>query len=709
MQRLLAFMVESVLTEQPGRLKETVIGIEVFDRAPDYDCKQDPVVRVEMRRLRSKLREYYGTEGQSDEVVIGVEKGSYVPSLIKRASQSNAFDSPPSDSEAVPPAPALVLHTLAEPAPVILLPTRTVTPRARRVWLMIVTAALLMATVLVTVLSRWSKPSRPLRLFPLTGNAGLEMNPAFSPDGKQVAYSWDGNRRNFDIYVKPVEGGAPRRLTDNAAHDVHPTWSPDGQRIAFLRVLPEKSELLVVPAAGGLETVITTVVTRANHWHSDQPVGAAEGGPVWSPDGSYFLLVSDIWESSSQVRIVKIYRGGRQEPLTSPPLGSSDVNPTVSPSGAWVAFLRIESAGSTDIYLMPSRGGPLTRLTFDSRDISGLTWLDENNLLYSSNRGGNLRLWQISRGGGEAQPVPAGGAQPQWPAVSPGGHWLAFVDLLNDVNIWRLPLRDEGASDRAEPFLASAGSDHSPAESPDGKTIAFVSNRSGTWQIWLSDSDGTNVRQLMDFKGSALGTPRWSPDGRRLVFDGQLQNHSSIWLIDRDGSNLHRLNNSAVREYMPSWSRDGQWIYFCSLRDGQDRLWKQRPDSGQAIALTKDWLFDATESSDGQTLYMQRGVRGSIWQMPVQGGTPRPVPELIGMEPVRYWTMAGDKLYFVRQEQPPRELLSLNLVTRKLTPVATIPNELMAGTPGLSVDLTRHWLFFVQKYQHRSSIMLQER
>ena len=160
---------------------------------------------------------------------------------------------------------------------------------------------------------------------------------------------------------------------------------------------------------------------------------------------------------------------------------------------------------------------------------------------------------------------------------------------------------------------------------------------------------------------------------------------------------------------MPSWSRNGQWIYFCSLRDGQDRLWKQRPDSGQAIALAKYWFFDAAESADGQTLYMQYGIQGSIWQMPAQGGTPRPVPELIGMEPVRYWTIAGDQLYFVRQEQTPRELLALNLVSRKLAHVTTIPNELLAGTPGVSVDPTRHELLFVQKYQRRSSIMLQER
>ena len=178
-------MVESSLAEQPDRLKETVIGVEVFDRAPDYDCKQDPVVRVEMRRLRSKLREYYGTEGQSDEVVIEVKKGSYIPSLVKRAFTSNVLDSPASASEAathVPP-PALVRHIPDEPAPAIL-PTRTVTPRARDLWSVAAISLLLAATIMVIALSRWPRHHQPLRLFPLTGKRRIRDEPGFLPKWK---------------------------------------------------------------------------------------------------------------------------------------------------------------------------------------------------------------------------------------------------------------------------------------------------------------------------------------------------------------------------------------------------------------------------------------------------------------------------------------------------------------------------------------------
>ncbi len=702
-QKLLEFLVESVLAEHQDRLKETVIGIEVFDRSPDYDPKTDPVVRVEMRRLRSKLSEYYLREGQSDEVLIWLEKGSYVPSLVQRADSTASSTRP--EREEIRTTPEMAFSTtderiLGEVSPEI--------PRRNRlIWILSASAALLIAAVLALFLSRSSNSSHSLRLFPLTGNAGLEMSPAFSPDGKQVAYSWDGGRRNFDIYVKPAQGGAPRRLTDNAAHDVHPSWSPDGQRIAFLRVFPDKSELLVIPSLGGIESIISTVATSSNRWHADYVEGAAHGGPTWSPDASYLLISRPLGDGSA-VGISKISMDGHEQPMTVPPLGSSDIDPSISPSGALIAFVRSTSAGSSDLHTVSARGGKPVRLTFDQREIQGIDWVDGENLIYSSNRGGNFRLWQMSRRGGDAQPVSAGGSTPEWPVVSHDGRWLAFVELLNNASIWRMPLTGDDLTGRTEPFISSAGSDHSPAFSPDGKRIAYVSDRSGSWQIWLSDIDGAGIRQLTDFKGSLVGTPRWSPDSQRLIFDGQFEDHSAIWLIDGDGGNLHRLNDNGVREYLPSWSRDGQWVYFCSLRDGQDRLWKQSPTSGQAIELTKDLFIDAVESSDGKLIYMER-AQGSIWQMPARGGRPQPIPELVGIHPARYWTVTDDTLYIVRQEQSPRELLAFNLVTRKFRALTTIPAKLMGGTPGLAVDPKRQQILFVQRNQPRSVIMLQER
>jgi Tol biopolymer transport system component len=192
------------------------------------------------------------------------------------------------------------------------------------------------------------------------------------------------------------------------------------------------------------------------------------------------------------------------------------------------------------------------------------------------------------------------------------------------------------------------------------------------------------------------------------VFDGSLKGQSAIWLIDRDGSNLHRLNDSKVREYLPSWSRDGQWVYYTTLHDGKDQLWKQRPTSGELVQVSDDTFFDAVESPAGDSIYAQHRQEG-IWQIPLRGGSPQRVPELAGINPARYWTLVGDKLYFVRREQAPRELECFDIKTRQIRKLTNIPTEILPGTPGLTVNPTNRELLFVQKNQHRSSIMLQER
>lgn len=697
-RQLLEFLVEGVLAGNHDQLKESLIGVGVFDRSPSYDCKQDPVVRVEMRRLRSKLSEYYLHDGKSDEVLIWLEKGSYVPALSRQAPAGSTRPATPETETAIEPS--------GESA---VLPPVQSRRNPRQVWIVGAFTILLIAVALGIYFGR-SNASQPLRVFPLAGNAGLESSPAFSPDGKQVAYSWDGNRNNFDIYVKSIDGGIPRRLTDNAAHDINPAWSVDGNQIAFLRVFPEKTRLMTVPSAGGVEKVIAEFPPSVNRWHPEEPEGNGAGGPVWSSDGSYFVVTGPPPEHPVGVNpfaLLKIHMDGRVEALTVPPLQVGDVSPRISPSGHYVAFTRTWRVNSGDIHVMPSTGGQPVRLTFDSRNIQGLAWLDDHNIVFSSNRGGNFHLWQISRSGGSPQPFSAAGTQPTWPAISRDGHRFAFVEAVNEASIWRLGLTGQAQAPQGEAFITSAADDSSPAYSPDGKKIAFISRRTGAAQIWISDSDGLEVRQLSNFEGSSINSPRWSPDSRRLAFDGVVKDLTSIWLIDADGSNLHRLNNISATEFAPTWSRDGKWIYFCSLRSGKNQLWKQAPETGQALQLTQLPFIDATESADGRTLYLQR-ARGGLWRMPINGGSPEPVPELANSDLGRYWTLEGDTVYFVRREQLAHQLESFNLTTRRSQELAIIPSALMAG-PSISVDPDQRWLLFVQRNQRRSTILLQER
>jgi Tol biopolymer transport system component len=118
-----------------------------------------------------------------------------------------------------------------------------------------------------------------------------------------------------------------------------------------------------------------------------------------------------------------------------------------------------------------------------------------------------------------------------------------------------------------------------PEYAPDAKRIAFVSNRSGSEQIWVSDSEGQNPHQLTFLAGNTEASwPRWSPDGRRLLFASA----NSVHVIGLDGGPPSLLlRNVATTVSIAEWSPDGKWIYFSSDRTGREEVWKVKMGSSE--------------------------------------------------------------------------------------------------------------------------------
>ena len=116
-----------------------------------------------------------------------------------------------------------------------------------------------------------------------------------------------------------------------------------------------------------------------------------------------------------------------------------------------------------------------------------------------------------------------------------------------------------------------------PDISPDGTRIAFASNRTGPFEIWLADADGGNVRQLTDLR-AICRHPRWSPDGRRLAFvvrSALLR--TSVYVADAATGDTRRVTSGAALEQWPTWSADGQSIYFASTQGGDWHVWRVPP------------------------------------------------------------------------------------------------------------------------------------
>ena len=497
--------------------------------------------------------------------------------------------------------------------------------------------------------NRAEAPLPAIEVVPLAGMSGFEVQPAFSPDGNHVAFVLHA-AKNSGIYTTMVGGEKSLRLTSNFG-DCCPRWSPDGREIAFSRPSDGGVDIYVIPAFGGREHLLSSWPPEG-HQISTVPPWRVNGRSLdWSSNGQV-LAFSDIQADKTHAWIALLSLADSTiRPLTSPPSQNLDFAPAFSPDGSTVAFVRGVAAGVVeDLYVVPTAGGEPKRLTFDNTWIYGPpAWTpDGRDIVFSSTRGGLASLWLISSSGGTPRPIPGVGVVGAFPSISPKGNQLAYQQMDNQINVWRLSLRDEKHPEGPLAVVISQkGGNSRPDFSPDGKRIAFESDRLGYAEIWACDGDGSNCGQLTSLRGTA-GAARWSPDGRYIAFEFRPKEHSEIYLLDVGGGVPRLLSTlSGADNGGPNWSRDGKWIYFYSGRGGGPfQLWKIQLSGGSPVQVTKHGGVFAMESVDGRFLYYSKYETPGIWKMPLNGGEEIHILDQPAGESWWNWSLARNGIYF---------------------------------------------------------------
>lgn len=296
------------------------------------------------------------------------------------------------------------------------------------------------------------------------------------------------------------------------------------------------------------------------------------------------------------------------------------------------------------------------------------------------------------------------------PAFSPDGRQIAFVRSLGSIvqELFVAPASGEG-----EPRQLTFDKTwiDGVAWSRDGKRIVFASSRTANYEIWISDADGSNARQLTDLQNSPAGSsPRFSPDDRFVVFDAQIAGNSDIFVVPTEGGAMRRLTDAGSLDFMPSWSRDGQWIYFASDCGGKAQIWKMPAAGGEPVQITKQGGRESYESPDGAELYYSKGegVNG-LWRVPVNGGEESPVAELSEAGYWRYWTVMPKGVYYVaRGTSAPYQIKFYDFQNRQTTEIAMMENPPIWVFPGLSVSPDGKTILYAQHDLNASSIMLAE-
>ena len=563
-----------------------------------------------------------------------------------------------------------------------------------------VLASVLLLTTGVWRLSRRSvAASLPsMEIVPMLGLNGAEEAPAFSPDGKQIALALHGESGS-GIYVSLVSGGKPLQLTIGA-QDNGPKWSPDGEQIAFYRPSDEGMAIYTVPALGGSEQRVYS-----------GPATAFPHAFDWSPDGKYLAISqADPDRTHAKIALLSLV-DSTTRPLTTPSEQDLDYQPTFSPDGSTVAFVRSNVGGMvSELYTVPTGGGEAKRLTFDHRTICGaLAWTPNGNeILFSASSSDSPGLWRIPVSGGTPQRVLGSGANAVSPAISRKGSELVFQEILYQDDIWQVDLGDKiTAKGTPELLIAAKGSNNRPQYSPDGTKIALESSRSGYWEIWVCERDGTNCNSVTHLKGVA-DAPRWSPDGKSLAFEFHPQSYSEVYIVEVGGGAPRLLSTFPEADNGgPVWSRDGKWIYFYSDRKGgRFQIWKTPVGGGSQVQVTKNGGIFGVESRDGRFLYFAKFEEPGIWRMPVNGGDETRILDHPGGDTEwSDWALSRDGIYFVNHgsKDDKASIQLYEFASSRKIPIFTLERTPSAG---LSISPDEKSILFTQEKLSESRLVL---
>ena len=537
-----------------------------------------------------------------------------------------------------------------------------------------------------------------IEVVPLVGLRGFQATPAFSPDGKLVAFRQSDGARNTGIYAAAVGGEKSLKLTGDPG-DCCPTWSPNGDRIAFARYSEKTVSIYVVPALGGTARRVYQGAT------------AMAAGLSWSPNGNSLAFSESSSEDPTRARIsVLSLADSSTRALTSPPAGWLDHEPAFSPDGNQLTFVRSTVAGvSNDLFVMPANGGQPKRLTFDNRPIMGPpTWTaDSSEIIFSSNRAATTGLWRVSATGSALSPVPGPEGEANWPSIpAKGSNALVYEQWVSKADIWRMDLKDEKHVEKLPLALVSEKGDKMrPELSPDRKRVAFESNRMGFWDIWTCAVDGTNCDQVTSLHGTA-GRARWSPNGHYLAFEFHPTERGEIYMVEVPGGVPHLVRTIPGSDNLsPSWSRDGKWLYFASKRGAEPfQIWKMPVQGGAPVRLTKNGGISPVESLDGRYLYYCKYEHGGVWRMPLQGGEETEVLSDVDGGGWPDWGITSRGIYFVRFGKFPHVSINFfEFATGRNLPIWTLNKK--PGW-GLSISNDGKSIVYIQNEFAESNIML---
>ncbi|MET3931594.1 DNA-binding winged helix-turn-helix (wHTH) protein/Tol biopolymer transport system component [Lysobacter sp. OAE881] len=483
------------------------------------------------------------------------------------------------------------------------------------------------------------RSERPYRL--ITSAPGFELSPALSPDAGLVAYvAIPEGQRGTAIMVQTTEQTQPRQLTrpPEGTDDASPVWSPDGRWIAFMRLSESSCSIrLVTPNA------------RAEH-----EVGVCDrrSPPTfdWTPDSNGLIFGSMSTDQGTVGLRVLNLDSGQWQPIEYPhDPDELDTDPRYSPDGRWIVFVRNAPLG--DFWRIPAQGGNAERLSRLRADLRGWDWSPTGRgLLFSAMVDGEYRLFRLDTSTGEARQM--GVDDGQAPVAARSRRAIAFVQRRPYFGLYRVQLADGDGPGRVhvvEPLFASAARDLLPSIAPDGRQLAFVSDRSGSNGLWVGDvSQPDTLRMMGGVRPGTRYAPAWSPDSRRLLATGiDAQGRGVVQEVLAASGQVSTLPVPDAEPLQAQYSVDPNRLFVLAASEEgapQLRLYDRSATPWRVLGRIDGVSHFEVDGARNRVLFT-RLTEAGLWEVPLDLGAAS-VRQVSASVPTadryRMWTVAPD-------------------------------------------------------------------
>jgi tricorn protease len=449
----------------------------------------------------------------------------------------------------------------------------------------------------------WSVPREGGDAVRLTSGSGIETDPAFSPDGTRIAFTgeYDGN---VDVFVVPASGGVPKRLTWHPAPDRVLGWTPDGKRVIFSSSRTAYSrfaEIFTVPVEGGVEEKLPL---PSGYEASMSPDGQSI---AYGPIERAFTM----W---------KKYRGGRATRIWLARLSDSSVT-------------KVPRANSNDfnpmwagdrVYFLSDRNGPATLFFYDTKTKTVREAIPNQGLdVKSASLGpdaivyeqfGGISLYDLKSGKSKPVTIRAQGDFVELraklvnvgrrlitPAVSPNGARAVFAARGEIITV---------PAEKGDPrnLTNTPGvMEREPQWSPDGKSIAYLSDESGEYALHARPQSGAGEVRKIDLKPGFYLSPRFAPDSKKIALVDSFQR---LWYVDLEtkkqvevAQDTYQMRNGNIAG---AWSPDSKWLAYSKVLPNELSAIHLYSLADAKSTQVTDGMSDATNpvfDKDGKYLY----------------------------------------------------------------------------------------------------------